>query len=167
MVRIKERYILINVLSPPSPSNWDNSDLPDFVKLHRPITENLNPRVLLKAIRAEVSSLFGQYGLGTVDSGLSATFILKASRKYYRLVWAALTMMNRIPGSTTPCVFHVVHVSGTIRKTEERAIERARKLVLMAKDHASGKARDQLLQATFGDVESVMDVDAFSDGGNE
>lgn len=72
MVRIKERYILVNVLHPPQPSDAKQSPaLPDFVSLHRPITENLHPRLLLKAIRDEVAALFGNYGSGAVDVGLS------------------------------------------------------------------------------------------------
>ncbi|PHH56248.1 hypothetical protein CFIMG_007192RA00001 [Ceratocystis fimbriata CBS 114723] len=120
MVRIKERYILVNVISPPSSSKPTSPDVPDY-----------------------------------------------ASRKYYRLVWAALTMMNHIPGSSTSCVFRVVHISGTIRKAEEEAIRRARRFILAAKDVAANKTRNETFYATFDSGENIMDIDGSSDCGDE
>ncbi|WYZ45198.1 hypothetical protein EsH8_VIII_000514 [Colletotrichum jinshuiense] len=155
MVRIKERYVLVNILYPPEPSKQQTSSVPDFVVLHQPTTGSLTPQSLLKAIRAEVATLFGDYGSGAIEGNLSvkylspatSTFILKVKRAHYRLVWAALTFLDRVPlksGDGKPCTFKVVRVSGTIRKAEEEAIRQARQLVLAAKDSAAATASGAL-----------------------
>lgn len=77
-------------------------------------------------------------------STATSTVIIRCSRAHYRLVWAALSFLNRLPKVTNqygerPCVFQVVRVSGTIRKAEEEAIRRARATILKAqKDAAEG-----------------------------
>lgn len=71
MVRIKERYVLVNILYPPEPSKQQTSSVPDFVVLHQPTTGSLTPQSLLKAIRAEVATLFGDYGSGAIEGNLS------------------------------------------------------------------------------------------------
>lgn len=74
-------------------------------------------------------------------STATSTFILRVSRAHYRLVWAALAFMDRVPvRDGRPCVFRVVRVSGTVRKAEEEAVRRARLLVLAAKEEIAGKS---------------------------
>ena len=49
--------------------------------------------------------------------------------------------MDCIPVSEgSSCVFRVVHVSGTIRKAEEEAVRRARRLILEARDDAAASS---------------------------
>ncbi|KAI1815786.1 hypothetical protein GGS20DRAFT_584081 [Poronia punctata] len=67
MVRIKERYLLVNILYPTELGNRD--DVPDVVVLNQPTTEDLTPVLLLRAIRAEVAMLFGDYGSGALEGG--------------------------------------------------------------------------------------------------
>jgi ribonuclease P/MRP protein subunit POP5 len=53
--------------------------------------------------------------------------------------------MNVVPvRNGKPCVFRVVHVSGTIRKAEEEVIRRARSLIFEAKGGQAAKATDPL-----------------------
>ncbi|KXH32264.1 Rpp14 family protein [Colletotrichum nymphaeae SA-01] len=179
MVRIKERYILVNILYPPEDSK-QKSNVPDFVVMHQPTTGSLTPQSLLKAIRAEVATLFGDYGSGAIEGNLvvkylsqaTSTFILKVKRSHYRLVWAALTFMNRVPlksGEGKPCTFKVVRVSGTIRKAEEEAVRQARQLVLAAKDSSAAAAggalplfsesRTEAEDAVMFDASDVSDED--------
>lgn len=54
-------------------------------------------------------------------------------------------------------MFRVVRVSGTIKKIEEEAIRRARRLILAAKDEMSGKGSDTL-DSLFGAKSSINDV---------
>lgn len=70
MVRIKERYLLVNILYPPNPSKKSTSGLPDLVVQHQPTVENLTPQALLKGIRAEVAALYGDYGSGALEGNL-------------------------------------------------------------------------------------------------
>lgn len=93
-------------------------------------------------------------------SNATSTCIVQCSRDHYRLVWAALTLMDRVPtknGPGSPCVFRVVRVSGTIKKVEEEAVRRARLLILAAKDEMGGKGSDAL-NSLFGAKNSINDV---------
>ncbi|TQS31607.1 hypothetical protein Golomagni_08107 [Golovinomyces magnicellulatus] len=66
----------------------------------------------------------------------TSTFILRCAREHYKMLWAALTLMDQIPVKDgRRCMFRVVRVSGTIRKAEEEAIRQARKLVLSAQQN--------------------------------
>ncbi|KAI1346536.1 Rpp14 family protein [Xylaria sp. FL0043] len=148
MVRIKERYLLVNILYPTELGTRPN--LPDIVLLNQPTSSELTAIALLRAIRAEVAALFGDYGSGALEgvkylSHATSTFILRIARASYRFVWTALTFMNSVPiKNGKPCVFRVVHVSGTIRKVEEEAIRRARNLIFEAKEGQPTKVSDPL-----------------------
>ncbi|KAI0889233.1 Rpp14 family protein [Annulohypoxylon maeteangense] len=152
MVRIKERYLLVKILYPNELGS--RPDLPDVVVINQPTTDQLNSAALLRGIRAEVTNLFGDYGSGAIEGGnlgvkyfshATSTFILRISRSSYRLVWTALTFMNSIPiKNGKPCVFRVVHVSGTMRKVEEEAIRRARDLIFTAQNDQKEKTDDPL-----------------------
>ncbi|KAK2008491.1 Rpp14/Pop5 family protein [Colletotrichum eremochloae] len=173
MVRIKERYVLVNILYPPDDSQSQAPNVPDFVFMHQPTTGSLTPQSLLKAIRSEVAALFGDYGSGAIEGNLqvkylspaTSTFILKVKRAHYRLVWAALTFMKCVPlkaGEGKPCTFKVVRVSGTIRKAEEEAVRQARQLVLAAKDSATAATSGSLPMFTEpkAKVEDIIMFDA-------
>lgn len=67
MVRIKERYLLVNILYPTELGTRAN--LPDAVLLNQPTSNELTPAALLRAIRAEVAALFGDYGSGALEGG--------------------------------------------------------------------------------------------------
>ncbi|CAI4210647.1 unnamed protein product [Parascedosporium putredinis] len=168
MVRTKERYLLVNILYPPDSSRPTPAKIPGYVALHRPTVDNLTAQALARGIKIAVTSLFGDYGSGVVESNLSvkylsratSTFIVKTSRSQYRMVWAALTLMDQIPVSDgSSCIFRVVRVSGTIRKAEQEAIRRARQLILAAKaDSESGS-----LSSVFGQPGNSETVDLMDD----
>lgn len=77
MVRIKHRYLLVNILYPETaepnaknPSNLPEQALPDLVQFHRPSPNDLTPQLLARTIRDQVLLLYGDYGLGLVSSSL-------------------------------------------------------------------------------------------------
>ncbi|KEY70933.1 hypothetical protein S7711_10386 [Stachybotrys chartarum IBT 7711] len=161
MVRVKERYLLVNIIYPPDPAHVAEHGVPDVVVNHQPTVGNLTAPSLLKAIRAEVNTLFGDYGSGALEGNLqvkylspaTSTFILKCARSHYRLLWSALTFMDHVPVKDgRPCIFRVVRVSGTIRKAEEEAIRQARRLILAAKDDASAA------KSLFADTTPQQDI---------
>lgn len=83
MVRIKHRYLLINILYPTSPSSSqqikpkeNDKDLPWTIQFRRPSPPNLNPQLLLRMIREGVAELFGDYGAGMVAGSLQGTLLL-------------------------------------------------------------------------------------------
>ena len=71
MVRIKERYLLVNILYPPDASRPAPANVPDYVAVHRPTVEHVNSQALSRGIKTAVSTLFGDYGSGATESNLS------------------------------------------------------------------------------------------------
>ncbi|KAF2721530.1 hypothetical protein K431DRAFT_206595, partial [Polychaeton citri CBS 116435] len=141
MVRLKHRYLLVNILYPEDTSNNpykrasasnDTGDLPWTVVFHRPSADNAS-KVFLRMIRDAIGEVFGDYGSGMTAGSLkliyfspaTSTAIIRAPRAHFRLLWAALSLITRLPHPVNePCVLQVVRVSGTIRKIEEEAIRR-------------------------------------------
>ena len=83
-------------------------------------------------------------------SPATSTFILRVSRAHYRIPWAALSLMTKVPVKDGKnCVFKVLRVSGTIRKAEEECIQRARELILKAR-RETGEKGDATLDDIFG-----------------
>ncbi|KAK0356091.1 RNA-binding protein pop5 [Friedmanniomyces endolithicus] len=141
MVRIKHRYLLVNILYPDAkysqlrPATKGDDDVPYTVQFRRPSPDQMNGGLLMRLIRDGVVELFGDYGSGKIAGSLqvkyfsaaTSTAIIRVSREHCRLVWSALTFATRLPRPVDqPCVIQVVRVSGTIRKAEEEAIRRAR-----------------------------------------
>nr|POF15006.1 ribonuclease p/mrp protein subunit pop5 [Quercus suber] len=148
MVRIKHRYLLVNILYPDEKKSPVNSasaakdEIPYSVQFRQPSSDQLNPKFLARVIKDGVASLFGDYGSGKIAikyfSPATSTMIIRVSRDHYRLVWTALTYMTRLPRPVDEaCVMQVVRVSGTIRKAEEEAIRRARLSIRRAQQAAA------------------------------
>lgn len=69
MVRLKNRYLLVNILYPESTA-LPSSKVPDVVAFNQPTTDDLTPQLLIKAIREAVLELFGDYGSGAIAGSL-------------------------------------------------------------------------------------------------
>ncbi|KAF4975401.1 hypothetical protein FZEAL_7810 [Fusarium zealandicum] len=164
MVRIKERYLLVNIVYPPDTAKAVKSNLPNLVVHHQPTIEKLTPQLLLRGIRAEIAALFGDYGSGALGgisvkylSLATSTFIIRCSRVHYQMLWSTLTFMNRVPvRDGRACIFRVVRVSGTIRKAEEEAIRQAKRLILAAKEETGAKS--SLTSTLQSQDEMVLDI---------
>ena len=173
MVRLKHRYLLAHILYPNAENSANSKPLkglaeaPYTIQFHRPSSDRLDGRLLMKMIRTSVAELFGDYGSGMIAGSLQGTFvsaqspilsisnltvlapvkyfsaatstaIIRVSRDHYRLVWAALTFTTRLPKPVDQaCVIQVVRVSGTIRKSEEAAIRLARQSIKRAQVQAA------------------------------
>lgn len=70
MVRLKDRYLLANIIYTDVPPGQAKGSVPDLLLYNQPTTNELRPQLLLKAIRSEVASLFGDCGSGAVDRSL-------------------------------------------------------------------------------------------------
>ena len=88
MVRIKHRYLLVQILYPSSPTSSTSqlnpskatpssttSQVPRIVQFHRPTSNDLTPQALVKLVRDQIQFLFGDYGVGVVGGGLSGKLI--------------------------------------------------------------------------------------------
>jgi ribonuclease P/MRP protein subunit POP5 len=147
MVRIKHRYLLLNILFPEGSAATSSSTSAAALPLtfHSPIPSYFQGVSLLHLIRESVAELFGDYGVGTIAglkvmyfSPATSTAIVRCPRASYRLVWAGLTFVGSLPGARRggereACVIRVVRVSGTIRKAEEEAVRRARREIITVK----------------------------------
>ncbi|KAI9713139.1 MAG: hypothetical protein M1820_001124 [Bogoriella megaspora] len=177
MVRIKHRYLLVNILYPSGSSAVkgpiDGQDvLPDTVKFYSPTSDGLTPQLIVDMVRRGAVELFGDYGAGVVAGSLrvmhfspaTSTIILRVARAHYRIVWAALTYTTHLPHPVKePCVMQVIRVSGTIRKAQEAIIARSKEKVRKARIQVEerqelGTGRSALSfegKEGFGNIESL------------
>lgn len=70
MVRLKDRYLLVNIVYSDIPAGQPKAPVPDLLLYNQPTSDELRPQLLLKGIRNEVASLFGDCGSGAVDRSL-------------------------------------------------------------------------------------------------
>ncbi|RHZ58218.1 uncharacterized protein CDV56_100110, partial [Aspergillus thermomutatus] len=74
MVRVKHRYLLLDILYP-EPSSWPTSSTAKTkspspsqadaqVRIHSPTSDALTPALLAKMVREEVAEIFGDWGVG-------------------------------------------------------------------------------------------------------
>lgn len=90
-------------------------------------------------------------------SPATSTAIIRVARDHYRMVWSALTFTTRLPKPVDqPCVMQVVRVSGTIKKAEEEAIQRARISIRRAQ-RASKRAGVATVGGTVAGAEGGVD----------
>jgi ribonuclease P/MRP protein subunit POP5 len=95
MVRIKHRYLLINVLYPDQETNstssrnqnkknhvsaQDQDGLPWTIQFRRPSADSFNAKLLAKLIRQGVEELFGDYGAGMVAASFQGENLFSFSR---------------------------------------------------------------------------------------
>ncbi|KAJ5239091.1 hypothetical protein N7468_003710 [Penicillium chermesinum] len=171
MVRLKNRYLLLDILYP-EPETWPpkskSSTASPQLAIHAPTSDALSPGLLAKMIREEVAELYGDWGVGRLGgaaatginvkylSPATSTAIIRCPRASFRLVWSALTYMSHVPapgpagkkvtgGKERPCVFRVLRVSGTMRKAEEEAIRRARREIVRARGVAESSVLGDLI----------------------
>lgn len=110
MVRLKTRYVLFEVLFPVEEASVDSKEF-------------------MRALRDSLQTFFGDTGLGRCQNMLGLKFyskdtglgILRVGRGQEKLVQAALTLVTEI--DTVPVIIRTRHVSGTIVKSQERALE--------------------------------------------
>ncbi|KAF2645704.1 hypothetical protein P280DRAFT_126957 [Massarina eburnea CBS 473.64] len=162
MVRVKNRYLVVNFLYPGStPTAPSKPGIPNLVQFHAPTPDAFHTGHLLRIIRDGVQELFGDYGAGMVHNALkvnywspaTSTAIIRCPRENYEMVWAALTFVRKLPKPLdVPVVIKVVRVSGTIRKAEEEVIRRA-KLIMRRAKGANVAGGDKILESV---VEAVQ-----------
>lgn len=76
MVRLKHRYLLINILYPlPTTTLLTSSteQVPDLIEFHAPTPTKLRDFDLRQLIIDGVSELFGDYGVGKISGSIKGT----------------------------------------------------------------------------------------------
>ena len=105
MVRIKHRYLLVNILYPEQEArkskqsgSGGKDDLPYTVQFRRPGPEQLNGKLLTRLIREGVADLFGDYGSGMVSGSLVGKDI-RASTHYMEIAAHSLDSQVLLPSN--------------------------------------------------------------------
>lgn len=101
MVRLKHRYLLLDILYP-DPSSWPSTthqhkqastQSQSQIQIHAPTSDALTPGLLAKMVRDEVAETFGDWGIGRLGGagagGVSGMCIL-LSPVHVFLSWTAL-----------------------------------------------------------------------------
>ncbi|KAG0660766.1 hypothetical protein C6P46_004450 [Rhodotorula mucilaginosa] len=153
MVRFKHRYLLVHLVFPdqlqlPSPPSSSTSQPALANSDTKSPQASLTESGLIGLLRDSLSVNFGDIGAGEVGGTFSikylspttSTVIIRVAREHYRTLWAALTLLRKVGGHE--CIARVVHVSGTIRKTQHSAIAHDRtQILLLAAAAASSRQR--------------------------
>lgn len=70
MVRLKDRYLLVNIVYTDLPAGQSKGPVSDLLLYNQPSSGELKPQHILRAIRAEVNALFGDCGSGAIERSL-------------------------------------------------------------------------------------------------
>jgi len=70
MVRLKNRYLLVNILYPELEKTQLKPKVPDVVAFNQPTIDQVDSHALSRSIKKEVAALFGDYGSGAVADSL-------------------------------------------------------------------------------------------------
>ncbi|KAE8409829.1 hypothetical protein BDV37DRAFT_235165 [Aspergillus pseudonomiae] len=86
MVRVKHRYLLLDILYP-DPTSWPPSttapknatrNAQSQLRIHSPTSDALTPSLLAKMVREAVAEIFGDWGVGRLGGvtagGVSGTY---------------------------------------------------------------------------------------------
>jgi ribonuclease P/MRP protein subunit POP5 len=74
MVRLKNRYLLVNILYPELEDRKGKTKVPDIVEFNQPTTDAFTAGALLKGLKAEIANIFGDYGSGAVCESLNGNY---------------------------------------------------------------------------------------------
>lgn len=77
MVRLKDRYLLVTIIYSDVPTGQaGKGPVSDLLLFNQPTTAELRPQMLLKGIRSQVATLFGDCGSGAIDRSLQGTCVI-------------------------------------------------------------------------------------------
>lgn len=141
MVRLKQRYILIEILQPPT-ATADSDIVEGFTEspsrallgIHRQSPKEINPKSITHTIRQTIQELYGDFG-ASFSTQLNIKYfnnktscgIIRCGVQNFQYVLGAITLINNISG--TPVIIQCSHVSGTIKKCEQFAAHHNRQLM--------------------------------------
>lgn len=152
MVRLKQRYILIEVLQPPVASSEKLADFSEspakaLLGVHRQSPKQINPKSITNAIRQSIQELYGDFGASfsmqlniKYFNNKTSSGIIRCGVQNFKYVLGAMTMITNIDG--VPLIIQSSHVSGTIKKCEQFAAQHDKdmmRMVIQLQRNASGQ----------------------------
>ncbi|KAK6200407.1 Rpp14/Pop5 family-domain-containing protein [Scheffersomyces amazonensis] len=159
MVRIKHRYILFEVLYPPTKSGEDsetfsNSQVDALLTLHQSSPSTINGKLIVSILRKSIQTYYGDQGAGTAAvstivkywSNKTSTGIIRCDRSAVQMVVGALTLIDKLDNQNI--IIRCTHISGTIHKCEEYSIRKSKELIrLINKQTSKQKNVSNFLQS--------------------
>ncbi|CAH6723277.1 ribonuclease P/MRP protein subunit Pop5p [[Candida] jaroonii] len=133
MVRLKQRYILFEVLYPPTDGEdfqtYSESPTKALLSLHQESPPQFTPKTITNTIKSSIQELYGDYGSSFAVqlnmkyfNNKTSTGILRCTKTNFHFVTATLPLITTIEGRKV--IVNCIHVSGTIKKCEDYAIKR-------------------------------------------
>lgn len=118
-MRFKHRYILCEI------SFQDST-----------IDQSINSSLIFSHLRRIVETNFGDYGAGCLQQSLNVKYynpitglaIIRCSRDHLRMIWNAVMMLTTLKNRS--CMATCIHVGGTIRSCQKKALVYSRKIML-------------------------------------
>jgi len=115
MVRFKNRYVLGRI-------EWLDREHMDLSG--KSGEKGIGSTDIFRALRSVVEKVFGQFGFATIQSSLQVKYwnektgscILRVARDQSMALISSLAHVREI--KHTPCTWHTLHISGTIRKCQ-------------------------------------------------
>lgn len=151
MVRLKQRYILFEILYPPTEGDaqFSNSPRDSLLGLHQKSPGSVNHKSLQKNIRKAIQDNYGDHGVGTAGmllqikyfSNKTSTGIIKCGRLASPIIVGALTLIDNFEGESV--LVKVSHVSGTIKKCEQYSIKKSRELMRLLRKDKKNDTQDK------------------------
>ncbi|KAJ3193457.1 hypothetical protein HK101_004810 [Irineochytrium annulatum] len=119
MVRFKNRWLLFELVY--------DGDV---------VVESVSSGNLAQVIRDSVQSNFGDLGAAQIAASFSIKYwssrtghgIIRVERDLCRMLWCAITMVTEVKGRAA--LIRVLHCGGTVKKTQEAAVEENRKALV-------------------------------------
>lgn len=143
MVRLKNRYILFEILYPPA----SETETENIILQHRQQGEeqrvNITSKTIVYELKRMIRLFLGEQGLAKANIMLQMKYfnistsmgIIKCSFEFYKIVVLGLSMIQQLSfngdnGFILKGLFiNVLKLSGTIKKLEQFGIERNKKLI--------------------------------------
>lgn len=162
MVRIKHRYILFEILYPPTAdtrvtpredfNQFSQSELNALLTLHQSSPNSINVKTILNVIRKSLLDHYGDVGAGKAGmllnvkyfSNRTSTGILRCGRDQSDYIIGAMSLIEKMENNYV--IIRCLHVSGTIKKCEEYSIERTKQLINAIKNKSKGKVDEYISQ---------------------
>ncbi|AOA63331.1 RNase MRP and nuclear RNase P subunit [Komagataella phaffii CBS 7435] len=162
MVRLKNRYILFDILYPQEIDDFSRSKA--LVAMHKSTSSQVNPQTILIALRNSLKQNFGDHIAGIAGStaqtkyfsNKTSTGIIRCPRDSFRYTCAALSLITHLEGQRI--LIRIVRISGTIRTCERYAVKKNKEtLTLLHKDH------NNVLDLVFGGNQKIPSFDTDND----
>ncbi|XBW38305.1 hypothetical protein QEN19_003894 [Hanseniaspora menglaensis] len=143
MVRLKNRYILFEILYPPSAESTSENIVLQHRQQRKNERLNITSKMIVYELKKMIKLYLGDQGLAKANIMLQMKYfnsstsmgILKCSFEFYKIVVLGLSMIQQLSsggenGNTLKSIFiNVLKLSGTIKKLEEFGIERNKQLI--------------------------------------